>query len=126
MTRVVFDSLEELSGKAGQEIVASGATFDTVRDRLRSGRSYARQPTGRVEMPTTLAGIPLDHVVAEVTAFPLSSEASLELGLTELAPDLSDSTGHLWRRSRWSVVSGMGALWRRFPARSTNWPVRSN
>ena len=49
--------------KAAQDIVANGATFDVVRDRLKSGRSYGRQPAGRVEMPTTLAGIPLDNAV---------------------------------------------------------------
>jgi adenosine/AMP deaminase-like protein len=52
-------------------------------------------------MPSSsrLAGIPLDHVVAEIAAFPLASEAALELGLTELAPELVDPTGRLWRHA---------------------------
>jgi poly(3-hydroxybutyrate) depolymerase len=83
--------------KAAQEIVASGATLDAVRDRLRSGRGYGTQPTGRVELPTTVAGITLDNV-AEVPAgytpdraWPL--RVSLHGGVGRPAPAAGESAG---------------------------------
>ena len=44
-----------------------------------------------------LAGIPIDHVVAEVAAFPLSSEAALACSLSEFDPELKEPTRALWR-----------------------------
>jgi poly(3-hydroxybutyrate) depolymerase len=48
--------------EAGRTIVASGATFDDVARRLKAGRSYARQKTGRLELPSRVAGVALDNV----------------------------------------------------------------
>ena len=57
-----------------------------------------------------LAGIPLDHVVAEIAAFPLASEAALALGPTVLDPELRHQpTASLWRHAE-------GALLGAFPA----------
>ena len=57
-----------------------------------------------------LAGIPLDHVVAELAAFPLASEAALALGPTAIDPGLaSPPTVALWRAAE-------GALLGAFPA----------
>jgi hypothetical protein len=44
-----------------------------------------------------LAGIPIDHVVAEVAAFPLTGEKALELAVTDLHPRLEGTTQELWR-----------------------------
>jgi hypothetical protein len=44
-----------------------------------------------------IAGIPVDHVVAEMAAFPLTSPAALELGLAEFDPLLGGDTQRLWR-----------------------------
>lgn len=44
-----------------------------------------------------LVPLPLDHVEAELCAFPLASEASLELATIELLPFLKRDTGRLWR-----------------------------
>ena len=38
--------------EAGRKIVASGTAFDDVAQRPRAGRSYARQKTGRIELPS--------------------------------------------------------------------------
>lgn len=49
--------------------------------------------------PTRYVGIPIDHVAAEMSAFPLASERAHELSLTTLHPDLEDETGELWERA---------------------------
>src|ERR1044071_6709687 len=46
-----------------------------------------------------LTGIPMDHVQAEVAAFPLASEAAFTLGPTELQHDLGGETAALWRQA---------------------------
>jgi poly(3-hydroxybutyrate) depolymerase len=53
--------------EAGRKIVASGAAFDDVAQRLEAGRSYARQKTGRIELPSRAGGVALDNV-AEIPA----------------------------------------------------------
>ena len=40
---------------------------------------------------------PLEHLIAEVAAWPLASERSFTLGLDQLDPSLQGSTGKLWR-----------------------------
>ena len=54
------------------------------------------------------AGIPIDHLVAEIAAFPLASEAALRLGITELTPWLIPERGlptaHLWRAAEQSLA----------------------
>lgn len=49
--------------------------------------------------PTRYVGIPVDHVAAEMAAFPLASERALELSLVALDPMLEDSTGELWAQA---------------------------
>jgi len=48
---------------AGRKIVASGATFDDLLERLKTGRSYGRQATGRIELPSRAGSVALDNVV---------------------------------------------------------------
>ena len=60
-------------------------------------------------MSSRQATIPLDYVVAEVAAFPLASEAALELGLTALDADLTSGTGRLWRHAEKQVLSEFAA-----------------
>ncbi len=49
-------------------------------------------------IPIRLTGVPLDHVVAELVAYPLASEAAFELGVRGMDPDLGGDTGKLWSR----------------------------
>jgi predicted esterase len=53
--------------RAAQDILAAGASVDAIRDRLKAGRTYDKQPTGRIELPSTIAGITLDNA-AEIPA----------------------------------------------------------
>jgi len=48
---------------AGRKIVASAASFDDVAQRLRAGRQYAPQKTGRIELPLRAGGVALDNAV---------------------------------------------------------------
>jgi hypothetical protein len=63
-----------------------------------------------------LAGIPIEHVIAEIAAFPFASIASFELRLAELNPRLDDSrrrdgsTVALWRRAEGALVAGFPAF----------------
>ncbi len=59
-----------------------------------------------------LAGIPIDHLVAEIAAFPIASEASLKLGAVELSPWLSQdsrvvhaATARLWRAAESALIA---------------------
>jgi len=55
-----------------------------------------------------LAGIPIDHLRAEVFAFPLASEAAFRLGarLTSLHPAMDGPTRQLWRAAETTLLSG--------------------
>ena len=55
---------------------------------------------------TRLAGIPIDHVRAEVAAFPVASEAAFRLGrtLTGLDPTMGEPTRELWRRAEETLL----------------------
>lgn len=44
-------------------IVRSAASFDDITARLKSGRTYVKKLTGRVEMRTTVSGLSLDNIV---------------------------------------------------------------
>jgi poly(3-hydroxybutyrate) depolymerase len=48
---------------AGKKVVATGAAFDEVWRRLKAGRPYGRQKTGRVELPSRDHGVALDNLV---------------------------------------------------------------
>ena len=80
--------------KAAKTVVASGASFDEIRARLKAGRPYAKQKTGRIEMPTRDHGLALDNIVevpAEydpARAWPL--RVSLHGGVGREAPGPSD------------------------------------
>src|SRR5437762_728103 len=52
---------------------------------------------------------PLDHVSAEVLAFPLASEAALQLAATHLDPRAGKDhrTGELWGRFELDVFPGL-------------------
>ncbi|MFO0868347.1 MAG: hypothetical protein U0935_05315 [Pirellulales bacterium] len=47
--------------------------------------------------PVRQVGIPLDHVAAEMAAFPLASLEALRLGTIQLDPALTSETCRLWR-----------------------------
>ncbi len=51
-----------------------------------------------------LSQIPIDHVVAEVAAFPLASEAALRCRTTELERGDQGSAGRLWRETERHVL----------------------
>jgi hypothetical protein len=57
-----------------------------------------------------VAPIPIAHVQAEMVAFPLASEAGLELGLTSLHLGLDDDTGHLWRMAEQELAAASPAV----------------
>ena len=48
---------------SARQIQASGIDFDTLFARLHAGPAYLPQKTGRVDMPSSDAGGPLDHVI---------------------------------------------------------------
>lgn len=49
-------------------------------------------------------GIPSDHIVAELAAFPLGSEKAFELGLTQLSPKVEGPTRNLWRAAEQAML----------------------
>jgi hypothetical protein len=49
--------------KAARQAVASGARFDEMYARLKAGRPYAKQKTGRIDLPSRDHGLPLDNVL---------------------------------------------------------------
>ena len=49
--------------KAAKQVVASGASVDEIRARLKAGRPYSKQKTGRIELPSSDHGLALDNVV---------------------------------------------------------------
>ncbi len=56
------------------------------------------------------AQIPIDHMVAEVAAFPLSSEAALELAVTELDAELDPPSSALSREAERRIFGGFPAV----------------
>jgi pimeloyl-ACP methyl ester carboxylesterase len=51
------------AASAAKQIVASGASVEEIRARLRTGRPYAKQKTGRIELPSRDHGLALDNIV---------------------------------------------------------------
>ena len=51
------------SDAAVKQLLAAGASFDAVMARVKAGRAYTKQPTGRVELASTVHGTRLDNVV---------------------------------------------------------------
>ena len=80
---------------AGTKIVATGAAFDEVVRRLKAGRPYGRQKTGRVELPSRDHGVALDNLVEipadydPARAWPL--RVSLHGGVGRQPPGPGDS-----------------------------------
>jgi dienelactone hydrolase len=80
-----------------KQVIGSGATFDEVAARLKAGREYGKQPTGRVDVPSRDHGISLDNVL-EVPADYNPSRAwplrvSLHGGVGREAPGPGDAPG---------------------------------
>jgi dienelactone hydrolase len=80
--------------RAAERLARSGASFDVVLAGLRSGRPYAKQKTGRVDLSTIVSGTPLDNV-AEVPddydpARPIPLRVSLHGGVGRPAPGPND------------------------------------
>jgi len=83
------------------------------------------------------AGIPIDHIIAEITAFPIASEASLLLRPIALHSRLCQdyTTAELWRQAENSlltsfpgfsvdeVVSARDRIWFRFTSRDQPTPL---
>jgi hypothetical protein len=57
-----------------------------------------------------LAGIPIDHVVAELAAFPFASEAALGIGLTSLDPEVNGDCKKLWRAAELHLIGSFPAF----------------
>ncbi len=56
------------------------------------------------------AQIPIDHMVAEVAAFPLSSEAAFETHITEMDAELGPPSSTLWREAERRIFGGFPAV----------------
>jgi poly(3-hydroxybutyrate) depolymerase len=48
---------------AARRIAASGVAFEDILERLKRGRTYGKQKTGRVELPSRVGGTALDNVL---------------------------------------------------------------
>src|SRR5262245_57602058 len=123
--------------KAGKQVVASGAGFEDIRARLKTGRPYSKQKTGRVDLPSRDQGIALDNIVEvpadydPARAWPL--RVSLHGGVGREAPGPSDQparpltnripgSGEIvlhpraWATTQWWNASQVGNV-TRLPAR---------
>ena len=49
--------------KTVRGIIDSGADFDTVWNRLKAGRTYAKEKTGLIRVPVTVSGVPLENLI---------------------------------------------------------------
>jgi predicted esterase len=80
--------------KAGKQVIATGASVEEIRARLKAGRPYAKQKTGRVELPSRDHGVVLDNIVEipadydPARAWPL--RVSLHGGVGREAPGPND------------------------------------
>lgn len=57
-----------------------------------------------------LAGIPVDHVVAEIAAAPFSSVTGFQMGILELDPLLRGTMGDFWRAAEAETLDGFPAF----------------
>ena len=79
---------------AAKQVVASGASVEDIRAQLKAGRQYAKQKTGRIEMPSRDRGLSLDNVLEvpadydPARAWPL--RVSLHGGVGRDAPGPND------------------------------------
>ena len=56
------------------------------------------------------AGLPLDHIAAEITAIPFATEESLHWGQSALTADMKGPMGRLWRASEQRILGGFPAF----------------
>src|SRR5687767_8782439 len=56
------------------------------------------------------ANLPFDHLLAELVAFPLASEAALTNPVVGLDPALTDGTGQLWRVAERELIAAFPAV----------------
>src|SRR5690242_14997408 len=91
-----FWDADDQSGteKAAKLVVASGASFDDVRTRLKAGRPYIKARTGRVELPSRDHGVALDNVLEVPADYdparPWPLRVSLHGGVGREAPGPGD------------------------------------
>jgi hypothetical protein len=76
--------------RAGARVIATRAPFDELARRLKLGRAYTGQKTGRVPLPSHVSGVPADNV-AEIPADydparPIPLRVSLHGGVGRPAP----------------------------------------
>jgi poly(3-hydroxybutyrate) depolymerase len=76
--------------RLADRVVATGASFDAIASRLKAGRPYGNQKTGRVDVSSHVDGMTLDNV-AEVPvdynpAHPIALRVSLHGGVGRPAP----------------------------------------
>ena len=48
--------------------------------------------------------LPIDHLVAEIAAYPIATEASFQLGIVELSHEMDGDTRGLWRRAECELL----------------------
>ena len=76
-----------------------------------TGVASACEPVDRKVMITSrTAQIPIDHMVAEVAAFPLASEAAFKMAIVELDDELDPPSGPLWREAERQIFGGFPAV----------------
>jgi pimeloyl-ACP methyl ester carboxylesterase len=61
--RAFWDADPGDADKAAKQVVATGASIEEVRVRLKTGRPYTTQKTGRIELPSRDHGLALDNIV---------------------------------------------------------------
>src|SRR5688572_13701798 len=61
--RAFWEADEGDADKAAKQVLASGASVDEIRTRLKAGRPYAKQKSGRIELPSRDHGLALDNIV---------------------------------------------------------------
>jgi predicted esterase len=82
------------AARATRRIVESGATFDDVLERLQRGRAYSRAKTGRINMRSVDAAVPLDNAVEVPAEYDPAREWPLRVylhgGVGRPAPSIED------------------------------------
>lgn len=93
----------ERTGRSIERGISSAATAEAQRT-----SEPKPPPTRQVAPPpvstSRLAALPIDHLVAELAAFPLASEAALRLRMIALDPKFSDGTRELWREAERQIL----------------------
>ncbi len=69
------------AAEADRQVVASGASFEAVVAALEAGRSYTSQPSGAVDLPSTVRGIRLDNLLDVPAGYEPSRRYPLRVSL---------------------------------------------